>query len=151
MVEVTLQYNPLCPYCKSEIKVLRILFKKLKEEGIDVPFFEEFIGGNSVTASKPDFAAHVYTRDWINQFGTERQQGLLAEMGEIFDRLGEKGMTSYPTLRIAYYDGVARREIVIKGFPRDVEKRKDEVVQFLKNIETLIHYAVEEERKHGRL
>ncbi|MEM2695716.1 MAG: hypothetical protein QXU09_02135 [Thermoproteota archaeon] len=143
MVEVIVQYNLFCPHCEALLKVFRPFIKKL-----DVPYHEEFLGGNSITADQTDFTFHVFSTEWINKFGDENQKLKLSKIGPMLDYIQDKRIIRYPVIRISYYDGIARKELYITGFPSDIKRSREEIKQFLKNIREYILKAKKVEARH---
>ncbi|MGC9086083.1 MAG: hypothetical protein ACP5IT_07850 [Thermoproteota archaeon] len=138
MVEITIQYNPLCPHCEALKKALKPILKRL-----GVVIDEHLIGGHSLSAFEEDYASATYKPEWVEQFGSREMKKKAKELEPILNYLG--GAVSFPVIKVKWYDGVARREVVIKGFPTDVDS--PDAKQFVRNFSQFIQMVkkVEEE------
>jgi thiol-disulfide isomerase/thioredoxin len=138
VVEVIIQDNPLCPHCEALRKSLLPVLKRL-----DVVVDEHVIGGHSLSAFEEDYASATYKPEWIEAFGSNEMKKKLKELSPILNYLG--GAVSFPVIKVRWYDGVAPREVVIKGFPTDVDS--PDVKEFVRNFASFIQMVkkVEEE------
>lgn len=135
-MEVILQYNPLCPHCENMLRRIRPLMKEL-----DVPYYEQFVGGRSISAYEEDFVRHTYSEEWISRFGNPEQKSKLKKLSPVFELMRIRRVSTFPVLKIVFYDNGVRREIVIKGFPTRERENVREVEQFLSNLKRLILIA----------
>jgi len=113
----------------------------LKQLGVTLE--EHLIGGHSVSAFEEDFASPTYKEEWIEKFGSKEMKKKMKEYSSILEYM--RGGVQFPVLKLSWYDGRARREVIIKGFPTDTES--EDVKNFIKNFVSLVNMVrrVEEE------
>lgn len=110
---------------------------------MEVPLEEHFVGGHSISAFEEDFASVTYEDDWIEQFGSQEIKKKLKEYSSLLEYM--RGGVQFPVLKLSWYDGVGKREVIIKGFPTDTES--EDVKNFIRNFVELVNMVrrVEEE------
>ncbi len=126
MVEVDIQYNPFCPHCEA---LRKSLLPVLRRTGVTIE--EHLIGGHSISAFEEDYASPTYQEEWIANFGSKEIKKKMKEYSSVLEHI--RGGVQFPILRLSWYDGVARRELIVKGFPTDTESQeaKDFTKHFL--------------------
>lgn len=125
MVLVKLYYSPTCPKCDEFIEQLGKLSTRI---GFD--FVTELVNTEFEATYTKDPVSKIYSREWFENFGTEKQKKFYEEAAPFIEMIGQT--TIVPALEIRWFYGIGERSIIISGFSeKDADKALNNIVRVI--------------------